>query len=160
MERKKLLFAGASGAGKSTLCRVLLDLEGPVRKTQSAEFHRGAAVDLPGEFLTHPRLRTAFLASAQEAAVILYVQAADAEPLPVPADLLRIAPGATVIGVINKIDAPGANPSRAAAHLRELGIREPYFALSALRPETTAELRAELRRRGVIPHPAANGDSA
>ena len=148
---KRLLFAGAPGVGKSTLCKALLGLDDPVRKTQSVVFHKNLVVDLPGEFLTHPRLRTAFLASVQGVGVILYLQPADAESPRIPDGLLHTAPNVAVIGVISKADAPGADHDRAAKHLQAVGIKPPYFTVSALHPESTNDLRAELQRRGVLP---------
>ena len=45
-------------------------------------------VDLPGEYITYPQRRTAFLVAAEDVRAILYVQSATAEPAHVPPGLL------------------------------------------------------------------------
>lgn len=144
-----VLFTGVSGAGKTTLCRKLLGLEGAAQKTQSAEYHAGGMVDLPGEFLSHPRMRTAYLASAQDAELVVFVQAADAAPGSIPAGLLQTAPLASFIGVISRTDLPEADMERSRAYLRELGIEEPYFETSVFDEASLESLRKEIARRGI-----------
>lgn len=137
----KILLAGSPGAGKSTLCGTLLHHGRNVRKTQSPEFHGDMMVDLPGEYVTIPRFRMAFLATAQDAEVILYLQAADEEQALIPPGLLQTPPGTMLAGVITKIDAPGADVERAQSYLKLLGIPKPYFAVCALREDSLAELK-------------------
>ena len=62
-KRWKCLLAGPPEAGKSTLCAALLEpgSERRVIKTQSPVFHKDLMVDLPGEYITYPQRRTAFL---------------------------------------------------------------------------------------------------
>lgn len=81
-KRWKCLLAGPPEAGKSTLCAALLEpgSERRVIKTQSPVFHKDLMVDLPGEYITYPQRRTAFLVAAEDVRAILYVQSATAEP--------------------------------------------------------------------------------
>lgn len=141
MRRWKLLLAGAPGAGKSTLCRTLLRKTEAVIKTQSPAYHGDAIVDLPGEYLTVPHLRLAFLASVQDVSTVLYLLAADETPPSIPAGLLQTMPGLTLVGVISKVDAPGADIERSRSHLKHLGLPEPYFEICCLEEESAAPLR-------------------
>lgn len=147
MRRWKLLLTGAPGAGKSTLCRTLFSGDQPVKKTQCPEYHRGMAVDLPGEYLTVPRLRMAFLASVQDVHIVLYLQAADEFPPSIPPGLLQTMPGLTLAGVISKTDSPDADMERCRKHLRHLGLPEPYFEICCLDEKSVAPLRRWLDAR-------------
>lgn len=151
MKRWKLVLAGASGAGKSTLCKALLGSGQAVMKTQGPEFHQGAIIDLPGEYLTHPHLRRSFLASIQDVHTLVYVQDASVEPPHVPAGLFQAVPGLELLGVINKMDLPKADLERSRRHLASLGIAEPYYAVSALRESSLAGLRERLRNENLLP---------
>ena len=75
-KRWKCLLAGPPEAGKSTLCAALLEpgSERRVIKTQSPVFHKDLMVDLPGEYITYPQRRMAFLVAAEDVRAILYVQ--------------------------------------------------------------------------------------
>lgn len=151
MKRWKLVLAGASGAGKSTLCKALLGSEETVMKTQGPEFHQGAVIDLPGEYLTHPHMRRSFLASIQDVQTLVYVQDASAEPPHVPAGLFQAVPGLELLGVINKMDLPTADLERSRQHLASLGISEPYYAVSALQASSLADLRKRLCDENLLP---------
>ena len=72
-KRWKCLLAGPPEAGKSTLCAALLEpgSERRVIKTQSPVFHKDLMVDLPGEYITYPQRRTAFLVAAEDVRAIL-----------------------------------------------------------------------------------------
>ena len=145
------MLAGASGAGKSTLREALLGNGQEVMKTQSPEFHQGMVIDLPGEYLTHPHLRRSFLASVQDVEALLYVQDAAAEPPHIPAGLFQAVPGLRLLGVVNKMDLPTADLERSEKHLAALGIPEPYYAVSALKAESLAELRQRLQNENLLP---------
>ena len=147
MRRWKLLLAGAPGAGKSTLCRALLRENRPVVKTQSPVYHADMAVDLPGEYLTVPRLRMAFLASVQDAHILLYLQAANERPPSIPPGLLQAMPGLTLVGVVSKTDHPNADLERSRKHLQLLGLPGPYFEVCCLDEQSIAPLRLWLATR-------------
>ena len=143
------MFTGVSGAGKSSLCAALLGHEQPVRKTQAPVYHGPDIVDIPGEYLTHPRQRQAFLACAEEVEGLVVLFPATLHSLPFPADLLGAARGTKLVGVVSKIDLPGANPVAARGELARLGIREPVFETSVAWPETIEALRSRLQELGL-----------
>jgi ethanolamine utilization protein EutP len=153
--RWKVLLAGSPGAGKSTLCRTLLRHGRTVRKTQSPEFHGDMVVDLPGEYVTIPRFRLAFLATAQDAQVVLFLQAADEDRPLAPPGLLQTPPGILLAGVVTKIDLPGADVQRSERYLEELGVPGPYFRICALEEESLAGLKAWLEK--ALPRGFADG---
>ena len=70
-------------------------------------------VDLPGEYITYPQRRTAFLVAAEDVRAILYVQSATAEPAHVPPGLLQTVPNLLIAGIISKTDHPDADIPRA-----------------------------------------------
>lgn len=153
MRRWKILLAGAPGAGKSTLCRTLLRKDRPVVKTQSPEYHGSLLVDLPGEYLTIPRLRTAFLASVQDVDIVLYLAAANASPPDVPAGLLQTTPGLTLRGVVTKVDEPDADSERTQKHMALVGLPAPFFEICSLNGNGMAPLRQWLdaQTSGAVP---------
>ena len=107
-KRWKCLLAGPPEAGKSTLCAALLEpgSERRVIKTQSPVFHKDLMVDLPGEYITYPQRRTAFLVAAEDVRAILYVQSATAEPAHVPPGLLQTVPNLLIAGIIRTSRVP------------------------------------------------------
>lgn len=150
-KRWRFLLTGVSEAGKSSLCAALFNSGNPVRKTQDPEYHAGAVVDLPGEYLTHPHLRTAFLANAEDVDAILYLQPANAGVYHVPPGLLQTVPNLKLIGVVSKVDLPDANIAVARGELCRAGITEPVFEVSIHRPETVHKLRLFLEEQGLFP---------
>ena len=138
-KRWKCLLAGPPEAGKSTLCAALLEpgSERRVIKTQSPVFHKDLMVDLPGEYITYPQR--------------LYVQSATAEPAHVPPGLLQTVPNLLIAGIISKIDHPGADIPRAERGLARMGLRGPFFTVSAFRPETLEPLRRWLGENDLVP---------
>lgn len=152
-KRWKCLLAGPPGAGKSTLCAALLEPGSAKRavKTQSPVFHKDLMVDLPGEYITYPQRRTAFLVAAEDVRAILYVQSAAAEPAHAPPGLLQTVPNLLLAGIISKIDRPDADIRRAERGLLRMGLRGPFFGVSAFRPETLEPLRRWLEENDLAP---------
>lgn len=137
----KLVLAGDVSAGKSTMCKALLGLEREIHKTQSPAYHANSIIDVPGEYVMHPHLRRNFLAIAQDAETILYVQSAVGEHLGIPPGFLQVRPEQRVLGVINKIDLPEADLAKSEKILERYGILPPYIKLSALDAQQMADFR-------------------
>lgn len=139
----RFLVVGPRGAGKSTLIRALEGHSQPVGKTQMIEC-RGGAIDTPGEYLELPRFYSALLVTAQQADVVLWVAAAGG-PRFRPPPGLAASFCRTVIGVITKIDLPGASCEAAAQELEAAGVKKPYYAVSAHTGVGLAALSAGLQ---------------
>ncbi|MDR2614099.1 MAG: 50S ribosome-binding GTPase [Candidatus Accumulibacter sp.] len=139
----RIVLLGAIEAGKTTLFNALTGKRGTVLKTQALDFDRDV-VDTPGEFFSHPRLYHALITTAAEADVLVYVHACDDREFRLPPGLLDVNAGKRVIGVISKVDLPGADPDAAERLLRRHGFEGLVFRVSARRPETLAPLKAQL----------------
>lgn len=116
-----------------------------VRKTQSIVFCNGA-IDTPGEYAQIPRFYSALMVTAVEASAVVIVQ--DATDLKV-----ALPPGFAgmftrpVIGVVTKMDTPGVDKAKAVTRLKEIGVREPVFFVSAHTGEGLDELIDYLAER-------------
>ena len=89
--------------------------------------------------------------AAEDVRAILYVQSATAEPAHVPPGLLQTVPNLLIAGIISKIDHPGADIPRAERGLARMGLRGPFFTVSAFRPETLEPLRRWLGENDLVP---------
>jgi ethanolamine utilization protein EutP len=148
-KRWRFLVTGVSGAGKTSLCSALLGTNGRVLKTQSPVFHGDLIMDLPGEYLTHPHLRTALLACIEDVAAVVFVHPADGGVYHVPPGLLSTVPNVRLVGVVSKTDL--ADPAAARAELARLGLPGPVFECSIHRPQSIQRLRDWLREQGMLP---------
>lgn len=137
---KRIMVAGPVGAGKSTLLHAMF-VDGPVTKTQSLEYAHNA-IDTPGEFTSHPFLKSALLATALEADLIVFIQDATSGYRQFPPGFATSFPKPS-IGVVTKIDSEAADVERAKAILRDLSVtdREHIQCVSALTGEGLPELR-------------------
>lgn len=141
-----IMVVGPVGAGKTSLINALQHNNQEAQKTQSINYVKGA-IDTPGEYAQIPRFYSALTVTAAEANLILMVQdAADSKvSLPPGFASMFMRP---VLGVVTKIDAPGADLERASSSLRQAGIKEPYFYVSAQTGAGLSELAAHLMERG------------
>lgn len=135
------LLAGPIGAGKTTLFNILFGRPENARKTQAVEYEADIGLDTPGEFFSHPRLYRALINTAADVGTLVYVQAADDFNCRLPPGLLEIHPGKRVIGVITKVDLPGADPERVEAVMRGNGLDGPIFRVSSLQPASVQPLK-------------------
>lgn len=139
----RFLLLGGVAAGKTTLFNALIGRKESAMKTQSMAYENGI-IDTPGEFFSHPRLYHALINTAAEAEILVYVHPCDEKEYRLPPGLLDVNVGKTIIGVITKIDLPGAQPEQAEALLREQGFTGPIFQVSVFRPETIEPLKKYL----------------
>jgi len=135
---------GGIGVGKTTLLRTLQGGP-PVRKTQMVEYD-GLAIDTPGEYSEIGRLTRHLLSTAADAQLFLVVHDATR-------DTTNFSPSyflmfhQPIIGVVSKMDAPGADAERAKAILRQIGVTGDIFCVSAVDGTGLRELRQALEER-------------
>lgn len=140
--RDRCLLVGAVGAGKTTLMHVLNGDTDPARKTQTAEY-AGACIDTPGEYAEISGFRSRLMALAAEAGVMLVLQEATQPRSCFPPGFVRTFPS-PAIGLVTKIDLPGADVGRAIALLRDAGVEGEIHPVSATLGTGMAALRQRL----------------
>lgn len=144
-DRKQWRFMlwGGIGVGKSTLLKALQEEgEDPVRKTQMIDYS-GWGIDTPGEYSEMGNLRRHLVSIATDAQLLVAVQDATRDTSNFPPNYFLMFPQHT-IGVVTKIDAPAADPERAAAVLRMIGVTGEIFYVSAINGSGLNELRQNL----------------
>ena len=132
---KKIILMGRSECGKTTLSQALRGGEIAYRKTQYIN-HYDVVIDTPGEYAETASLGRALALYAYEA------------------DVVGLLCGATepyclfpVIGIVTRIDEPGANPGRAQRWLELAGCR-PVFRVSAYSGEGIWRILSYLKEPG------------
>ncbi len=143
------MLIGTTGVGKSTLFNALLNRDEEVIKTQAMVYHDEQTIDTPGEYLDNPRLYTALISTMTTIDTILYVHQSNVVEHKMPPGLFTIYNN-RVIGVISKIDLPDARVEEVRELLKEYGIIENIFEVSALDGRTIAKLRKYLIERNHI----------
>jgi ethanolamine utilization protein EutP len=135
----RFMLLGGVGAGKTTLIRTLEGAGRAARKTQMVEY-AGWAIDTPGEYAERGGFRGHLAATAGDAQLLVAVQDAGRPASNFP-PLYFTQFTRPVIGVVTKIDAPGADVGRATALLRAAGVRGEVFPVSAITGSGLSELR-------------------
>ncbi|HWR39137.1 MAG TPA: EutP/PduV family microcompartment system protein [Patescibacteria group bacterium] len=143
---KRIMFVGPVGVGKTSLICALKGQGQIARKTQAIGFE-GEMIDTPGEYTQIPRFYSALQVTATEAAVVVLVQAAVTGLPMIPPGFVNIF-HRPVIGVINKIDLPQADPEWAMAQMRNAGVTQQVFLVSAATGQGLAELYQHIREYG------------
>ncbi|MGD9899556.1 MAG: EutP/PduV family microcompartment system protein [Calditrichaceae bacterium] len=143
------MLIGTTGVGKSTLFNALLNRDEEVIKTQAMVYHDERTIDTPGEYLDNPRLYTALISTMTAIDTILYVHQSNVVEHKMPPGLFTIYNN-RVIGVISKIDLPDARVEEVRELLKEYGIIENIFEVSALESKTIDKLRKYLIERNHI----------
>jgi ethanolamine utilization protein EutP len=139
MEKKhRAMLIGAIGAGKSTLTNALLDRDVPAVKTQ-ALVYRDWIVDTPGEYTENPLFYKNIMATSLEVTHVLFIQDATNPKTIFPPGFAMGIPK-LAIGVVTKIDAPEADPERAAMQLRRAMPLGPIVLTSAYTKQGVAEI--------------------
>ena len=139
---KKMVLIGRSEAGKTTLTQALRGEKITYHKTQYVNYF-DVIIDTPGEYAQVRHLGNALAEYTYEADVVgLLVSATEPYCLFPPC----VTPMANrdVIGIITKIDHPGANIRMAEQWLREAGCRK-IFRVSSYDGTGVAEILEYLR---------------
>jgi ethanolamine utilization protein EutP len=139
---RRFMLIGAVGAGKTTLFRALVGDEAPVRKTQTADYGEWL-IDTPGEYAEIIGFRHRLVALANEAKLLLVVQDATRARSCFPPGYLLTFPR-PALGIVSKTDLPEADADRAAAFLREAGVKGEIHPVSATLGSGMAALRQRL----------------
>lgn len=125
---KKIIFMGRSGSGKTSLMQALRGEKVHYRKTQYIDYTQ-AIIDTPGEYIENHELGAALALYSYEADVVGLLLAAT-EPYSLFPPNITCLVNREVIGIITKIDKPGANVERARRWLELSGCRK-IFPLSS-----------------------------
>ena len=125
---KKLILIGRSGSGKTTLTQALKKEPTTYHKTQYVSYG-DFLIDTPGEYLQNAPLAAALALYAYEADVVGLLLAATEDYSMFPPNCTCMV-NREVVGIVTKIDAPDANPERAAAWLRLSGCQKIFFVNS------------------------------
>jgi len=142
LARPRCMLMGAVGVGKTTLIRALIEGHDPVRKTQTADY-LGGCIDTPGEYAESERFRHRLVALASDAKLLIVVHDATRNRSCLPPGFVRSFPR-PAIGVVSKIDLPGADVERASALLREAGVQGEIHPVSATLGTGMSALRQRL----------------
>ncbi|WP_245693012.1 EutP/PduV family microcompartment system protein [Sporomusa acidovorans] len=140
------MIVGPVGAGKTSLMNALNRNCLKAEKTQSICF-TGGMIDTPGEYAQIPRFYSALMVTATQAKLVIMVQDSTDFSKPLPPGFAGMFPR-PVTGVITKIDIAGSDNSKAQNCLKQAGVKEPYFSVSAQSGAGIAELTNYLMERG------------
>jgi ethanolamine utilization protein EutP len=141
--RRQFMLWGGIGAGKTTLLHALQQqTDIPTRKTQMIDY-AGLGIDTPGEYSEMGDLRQHLVTTATDAQLLLVVHDATRPDSHFPPHYFLMF-SQPVIGVVTKIDAPGADMDRAAALLRQSGVTSEIFYVSAITGSGLSSLRQNL----------------
>ena len=142
-----IMLVGPVGAGKTSLINAINNDCSKARKTVDICFTDGA-IDTPGEYAQMPRFYSALAVTATKANLVVMVQDATDRRITLPPGFAAMFPR-PVVGVVTKIDAPGADQEKAKIRLLQAGIKEPFFCVSAHTGAGLAELTEYLMRKEV-----------
>lgn len=142
---KKIILMGRSECGKTTLSQALRGSEIVYRKTQYIN-HCDVVIDTPGEYAETASLGRALALYAYEADVVGLLCGAT-EPYCLFPPCVAAACTRPVIGIVTRIDEPGANPGRAQRWLELAGCR-PVFRVSAYSGEGVWRILNYLKEPG------------
>lgn len=138
--KRLFMLWGGVGVGKTTLLRSLQQEETTnVRKTQMVDYS-GWGVDTPGEYAEMGDLRRHLVSASADARLILVVHDATRSSSNFPPNYFRMFTQA-VLGVVTKIDAANADPQRATAILRQIGVQGEIYYVSAITGSGLSDLR-------------------
>lgn len=122
---KKLILMGRSESGKTTLKQALTGEQVHYYKTQYVHYN-DVLIDTPGEYAQTKHLGYALALYAYEADVVGLLVAAT-EPYTLFPPNITCMVNREVIGIVTKINDPGANLALAERWLRNSGCKDIFF---------------------------------
>ena len=141
---KKIILMGRSECGKTSLTQALRGEKITYHKTQYIN-NFDVIIDTPGEYAENKFLGRALALYTYDAQVVgLLLSATEPYSLYPPCITNR-----EVIGIVTKVDEPGANPDRAENWLRLAGCKTVY-RVSSVNGEGIWRLMEHLREPGDV----------
>ena len=125
---RKIILMGSSRAGKTTLTQALRGEKIVHKKTQYIN-HYDVVIDTPGEYLQCGRLGRALALYSYEADIVGLL-ASSIEPFSLYPPNITCMVNREVIGIVTKIDQPGADLELAATWLRNAGCEIIFYVNS------------------------------
>lgn len=122
---KKLILMGRSESGKTTLKQALTGEQVHYYKTQYVHYD-DVLIDTPGEYAQTKHLGYALALYAYEADVVGLLVAATESYTLFPPNITCMV-NREVIGIVTKINDPGANLALAERWLRNSGCKDIFF---------------------------------
>jgi len=119
---------GRTGAGKTSLTQALKNKPVKYHKTQYINYH-DAIIDTPGEYAENAHLGRALALYSYEADVVGLLLSATEDYSLFPPNITCLV-NREVIGIVTKIDKPGAVPQRAKKWLELTGCKKIFFISS------------------------------
>ncbi|MDR0880858.1 MAG: EutP/PduV family microcompartment system protein [Clostridioides sp.] len=129
MRKKRIMVIGPHGSGKTTLVDYLNGKSGTPRKTPDVIYGKNT-IDIPSAYIETTWMYKNLIALSQDASkiVVLVDQSNCREVYSHGFAILFKCP---VIGVISKCDLKVENREKCLKQLKNIGISEPYFSISA-----------------------------
>lgn len=144
---KKIVLMGRSECGKTTLTQALKGEKIRYHKTQYVN-NFDVIIDTPGEYAQTKHLGYALALYSYEADVVGLLLSST-EPYSLYPPCITCMVNRDVVGIVTKIDDPGADPQRAARWLRLTGCKKLFFVNSKT-GEGVAEILEYLREDGDV----------
>lgn len=123
------MVIGPTKCGKTTLVNALNDYNGPLKKTQDIIYGKNT-IDVPGSYIEIPWMYKHLIAAAQDASHVL-ILVDQSRCVNVYSPGFSKAFRCPVIGVITKVDLMLENQDFSFRQLKQIGVSEPYFKISA-----------------------------
>ncbi|RZT02045.1 EutP/PduV family microcompartment system protein [Cuneatibacter caecimuris] len=142
---KKIVLMGRSEAGKTTLTQALKGEKIRYHKTQYVNYF-DVIIDTPGEYAQTKNLGYALALYSYEADVVGLLMSAT-EPYSLYPPNITCMVNREVVGIVTKIDDPGADVERADRWLRLTGCKK-IFHVNSKTGEGVAEILDYLREEG------------
>lgn len=154
---KKIVLMGRSECGKTTLTQALKGEKIQYHKTQYVN-HFDVIIDTPGEYAQTKHLGYALALYSYEADVVGLLLSST-EPYSLYPPCITCMVNREVVGIVTKIDAPGADPERAARWLKLTGCKKIFYVNSTA-GEGVIDILEYLREDGDVMPWEAEGQAA
>lgn len=139
MRKKRIMVIGPTKCGKTTLVHELNYDKRPIKKTQNIIFGMNT-IDVPGSYLENSWMYKYIISAAQDASHVL-ILVDQSNPVNVYSPGFAKIFRCLCIGVITKVDLMPENEEICIGQLKQIGVSEPYFKISAKTGEGISALK-------------------